>query len=289
MTLVHTAVYLHTSEDRTWAEQLFEQGFTEIFIDENGENEAVHDGYQFRTESCTATLHFFNLPCATIEEAEKFLGLSPGRLFELKIDTSIPSYQPVTLTNGYTLSYPPFTQEKAEKEIRLDPQGNFGTGLHPTTVHCLKTMLNDPPDGEQVADIGTGSGVLAVAAAASRALHVSTFDIEPVKREVDWQFNINQLKTLPEVYEADVFSLLPFETKFTYIVINIGAEVTLKLLPKLSLQNVNTLIISGIISWRREDVLNMCKSVGFSVAEEQQADQWHTLKLKKIEKKRCEF
>jgi len=68
-------------------------------------------------------------------------------------------------------------------EIVLDPGMAFGTGQHPTTRQCLELLETYVRPGHRVADVGTGSGVLAIAAALLGAARVVAVDVEPVALE----------------------------------------------------------------------------------------------------------
>ncbi|HEY7624733.1 MAG TPA: 50S ribosomal protein L11 methyltransferase [Candidatus Limnocylindria bacterium] len=64
--------------------------------------------------------------------------------------------------------------------IALDPGMAFGTGLHPTTQQCLEAISYLDLDGQSVLDVGTGSGILAIAAAKRGAGSVVAVDIDPL-------------------------------------------------------------------------------------------------------------
>lgn len=68
--------------------------------------------------------------------------------------------------------------------IHLDPGAAFGTGLHPTTRLCILTLERYLKPGMTVLDLGTGSGILAIAAAKLGAAEVLAFDIDPIAVKV---------------------------------------------------------------------------------------------------------
>lgn len=68
----------------------------------------------------------------------------------------------------------------AEVIVRLDPGRAFGTGTHPTTRLCLQAVEALVRPGARVLDVGTGSGILAIAAARLGAAHVMALDIDPI-------------------------------------------------------------------------------------------------------------
>jgi ribosomal protein L11 methyltransferase len=65
-------------------------------------------------------------------------------------------------------------------EIVLDPGMAFGTGLHPTTQQCVEALSNIPLEGKGLLDVGTGSGILAIAAAKRGATPVVAVDNDPL-------------------------------------------------------------------------------------------------------------
>ncbi len=64
--------------------------------------------------------------------------------------------------------------------MELDPGMAFGTGLHPTTRLCVAALEETVQPGDQVLDIGTGSGVLAIVAAKMGAVAIVATDIDPI-------------------------------------------------------------------------------------------------------------
>src|SRR5712691_2117058 len=83
---------------------------------------------------------------------------------------------------GAFLVRPTWSDARADGAITiaLDPGMAFGTGLHPTTQQCLATLGDLRLDGARVLDVGTGSGILAIAAAKRGAGNVVAVDIDPL-------------------------------------------------------------------------------------------------------------
>jgi len=88
-------------------------------------------------------------------------------------------------------SWESYTPQGEDLIIELDPGMAFGTGTHITTRQCLEMMEISLIPGQRVLDIGTGSGILAIAAAKLGAGEVKAIDIDPVAVEIAQQ-NIRQ-------------------------------------------------------------------------------------------------
>ncbi len=81
-------------------------------------------------------------------------------------------------------SWEPHVARDDEIVLQLDPGMAFGTGLHPTTRMCLQALEAWVQAGDHVLDVGTGSGILAIAAARLGAERVTGIDLDPVAAQV---------------------------------------------------------------------------------------------------------
>lgn len=115
----------------------------------------------------------------------------PGEwVFEPERDWNVEwrkGIEPVRI--GEVLIVPPWLDEvtpSREGDIRLiiDPGQAFGTGHHETTSNCITALLQTDLAGKRVADIGTGTGILAIIAAARGAREVIAVDNDPLAIEV---------------------------------------------------------------------------------------------------------
>lgn len=117
---------------------------------------------------------------------DSFEGISVSRV-EIPAtvaDTWRAHARPTEIDAGLWLSPAWFDPTPAEGAVLVEPGGTFGLGDHPTTVLALRLALAGCTPGERVHDHGTGSGVLAVALSAWRAVRVSADDIAPESRGV---------------------------------------------------------------------------------------------------------
>lgn len=206
------------------------------------------------------------------------------RYFTIEDENWQQPFEDIDLGNGWVICTPGSVQNYGEKnnKIVLDPQGAFGTGLHGTTQDCLRMILKRNFTGEKVADLGSGSGILSLAARLKGALSVTAIDLQPVEREIRYNASLNGLTEI-EVIQQDIlqtkFSIDPYTTLF----INIGGEETLQFVSENSLlKSFNgNYLISGLVEWSVERVLTPFYSANYRVEERLQTDEWVTVYLMK--------
>ncbi len=157
--------------------------------------------------------------------------------------------------------------------IEIDPGMAFGTGLHATTRLCLRALEDAVVPGVSVADVGTGSGILAAAAARLGAARVAAVDIDPLAVRIAREnVALNHTESIVHVAESDV----PPPGTFDIVVANILADVIIGMAPALrdALRPHGTLIASGIIDTRAEDVRQGLIEVGLTIQETPTEGEW---------------
>ncbi|OBZ19173.1 ribosomal protein L11 methyltransferase [Bacillus sp. FJAT-27264] len=121
-------------------------------------------------------------------------------------------FKPLRVSERLTIkpTWEEYTPESPnEKIIELDPGMAFGTGTHPTTALCLRALEKNITGGEEVIDVGTGSGILAVGAMLLGAGSVLALDLDPVAVESAVEnVALNRLEEFITVKESDLLSLL---------------------------------------------------------------------------------
>lgn len=173
-----------------------------------------------------------------------------------------------------------YNVDQEELIIEIDPGMAFGTGTHETTRMCVASLEKYIKENTVVFDIGTGSGILAIAAARLGAKHVIGVDLDPVAVEsAKENVGYNKLNNI-EILEGNLLDVV--EGKADLVVANIIAEVICILVDDVKkVLNKNGLFItSGIIHERVEMVTDKLESSGFEVVEINKDGEWNCIVAK---------
>lgn len=179
-------------------------------------------------------------------------------------------------------SWETYEPQAGEVVLRLDPGAAFGTGTHATTSMCLCALERLVKPGMTVFDVGTGSGVLAVAAAKLGAAHVKAADYDATAvRVARDNIEANGVADIVSVCESDLFSA--FHGKAGLVTANLIADLVIRLLPMLDehLLPGGSLLASGIIDDRAEEVRRAADAAGFFVAEEHAEKEWRAMVIRR--------
>lgn len=180
-------------------------------------------------------------------------------------------------------SWEEYTPKTGEHVIKIDPGMAFGTGTHHTTNMCMARLEKVLPCGAEVFDVGTGSGILAIAAALLGAKAVKAVDIDAVAVRVARE-NItdNGLEDKIEVKEGDL--LHGTEGQADVIIANIIADIIIMLLKDIpgKLKDDGIFLASGIISDRRADVEAAAAEVGMQVDHVDEKGGWVVMQMSKV-------
>lgn len=195
-------------------------------------------------------------------------------------------YHPLRVTRYLTIvphweQYTP--AEFDEKILRMDPGMAFGTGTHPTTKLALQALEIIIRGNEKILDVGTGSGVLSIAAKALGAREVLAFDIDQVAtRQSKENIQLNSFALDVVVKENNLLEGIK-DSGADIIVANILAEILLKMTKDawLNLKDGGYFILSGIIQTKRDELLEQLLQDHFVLEQELIVDDWHCFICKK--------
>ncbi len=166
--------------------------------------------------------------------------------------------------------------------ISLDPGAAFGTGSHATTSLCLEILENRVTNDTTVLDIGTGSGILAIAAdllGAKSAIGVD-IDAQSVKTAIA-NAEINGVSEKTEFLVGDLAEKV--SGKYDIVCANIVADVVMRLFDNVAnfMKDDGILIVSGIIDMRALEVEKSAIEHGFKITESLMREEWHAFVLTK--------
>lgn len=255
----------------------------EVTIDDNGY------GY-FEKEDNDIDLHVYfytedKLEAErTIDKIRNNLDISESLdLIEFKEENWQQSFEPIDLNNGWIIAEKGY-EPLGLKKINFESQGSFGTGLHETTQDLLRYILDIDFSGKSVLDLGTGSGILSLAASIKNASRIVALDIRDVKGEVLYNASLNNIDNI-EVVVGDVTSKnYSYCNKVNVVFINIGGEETLDSLDFINevLESEGLLFVSGLVDWSSEKILSEIIKNGYILEKSTRTNEWVTSLLKKL-------
>jgi ribosomal protein L11 methyltransferase len=169
-----------------------------------------------------------------------------------------------------------YTTASDDIVIELDPGMAFGTGTHPTTALCAAMIEAYLQKGDRFLDVGTGSGILMIAAARLGAARVCGIDRDETAVEVA-AANLKLNSIQPHRFEVKAANLID-ETNDTYDIIaaNILTHVILELITDIRrvLNPGGIFICSGIIEKKQRQVARALQKIGFDIIEAAVKEEW---------------
>lgn len=175
------------------------------------------------------------------------------------------------------IAYTPASAD--EVIIKLEPGCAFGTGTHQTTQLCMKAIEKYMPHNAKVADIGIGSGILAICAKKFGASYVYGCDNDETVIDVAKDNALkNNVECVFELNTADKIN-----EKFDFVLANILHNVLAEIMGDLKniMKEGSILVLSGILDEKKSVVLEAIKKHNLELIEESHQDQWVALIVKK--------
>lgn len=196
-------------------------------------------------------------------------------------------FKPLRVSERLTIkpTWEDYTPEAGEQIIELDPGMAFGTGAHPTTSLCLRTLEDVIREGDEVIDVGTGSGILAIGACRLGASRVLALDLDPVAvSSATENSRLNKLEERIQVVESDLLSVIKGEGSadvrvqlpVRVVVANILAEIILLFIDDVyqALTPGGYYIASGIYKNKEQAVEEALIAAGFELEQTAREEDW---------------
>ena len=186
-------------------------------------------------------------------------------------------YHPRRLTKRLVIkpTWADFQGEPGDLGMELDPGMAFGTGYHASTRLCL-SLLEELPPAKKVLDMGTGSGILSIAAMLLGSSGVTAVDYDPVAVKVARE-NLRQNRMKARVLQAETVP----KVKYELILANLIAQVLIELAPGLiaALAPGGRIVMGGIVEERADDVLEAFSDLKLIARGDEES--WVALTLQK--------
>jgi len=176
---------------------------------------------------------------------------------------------------------------KDKKIIKIDPGAAFGTGSHPSTYLCLEKMENIFFSDKKILDIGSGSGILSVAARLLGAKEVYAVDNDYLainSTKSNFQLNFGDLNNLNTYLGSFNEVILKNQlTQFDFVLCNILAEVIKGIIPNIykCLRNNGEVIFSGILNSQKDEIIKILIQNDFQLLDVSTRKDWACITAQK--------
>ena len=220
------------------------------------------------------------------------LGMDLGKLETMRHDVAEQdwteswkaAFKPFRLGDHMTVkpSWEDVETQPGDHIIEIDPGMAFGTGTHETTGMCVKLVEKYVRPGDRVIDIGTGTGILAIAAAHMGARPVLATDLDAVAVRVAAEnVKINGFDGVIDVRCGDLLDVV--QESGDVVIANIISDVIAMLAKPVRQRIVDDglFICSGISVERRRDVLDALEAAGFEVLDDLNEGEWCAMAARK--------
>jgi ribosomal protein L11 methyltransferase len=187
-----------------------------------------------------------------------------------------------TITERFIIAPPWEKVEESDKiVIRIEPNMAFGTGTHETTRLCLKAIEENYRVGETFYDVGTGTGILAIAVAKllkkigkqnSRILLINACDTD--KGSIDIALENAELNGVGDKINFTTETISQKDSKYDFVCANLTADVIVPLLPLLIEKTKRILVLSGILKEQEDSVLAELRKLKIENPKIETSGEW---------------
>ena len=218
------------------------------------------------------------------------LRIGPGRISLVRVrredwaESWKRHFKPIEIGSALLIK-PSWSKQRAregEALVVLDPGLSFGTGHHPTTAFCLRQLVarRSPRESQSLWDIGTGSGILAIAAAKLGFAPVDAFDNDPeAVRIASANARQNRVSNRIRFFRQDLTRLSSQRPKqYSVVCANLISNLLLAERERIlaRLQPGGVLIIAGIVDSEFTRVKRAYETAGLRLQASQTQRQWRS-------------
>lgn len=278
-------------------------GFSELLIEDQTEFESFleenRDYWDYIDEELQQRLQGLSRVKLYLEDTDQAgLGRLEALAASLGLKTQVRPLPEVDYQESWKDSYPPQpigeklmvlpcwladTDCGSREKVILDPGLTFGTGAHPSTQMVMEAMEELVRPGSHCLDLGSGSGILSIAALRLGAASATGVDVDPKAEDIAREnagyngFAAPAFTALTGNVTTDSALMDALSRKdYDLVLVNIVADVIVALAPVLPrfLTHKSRLICSGILDTRLEDVVQALTAAGLSVTYVRQKEDW---------------
>lgn len=199
-------------------------------------------------------------------------------------------FKPLSIGNKLLIkpSWENVEDSGGRKILEIDPASSFGTGQHNTTQLCLELLEKYMHNNDRILDIGCGSGILSIGAILLGANNAVAVDIEEhaavtaLENAIKNNISSENYTTYCGNIIEDKSLVEKIGSGYNIICANIVADVliAMKDIYRGFIKESGILIMSGIISFRKDDVIEAITAQDFKVLEVHEKDDWVAIALK---------
>lgn len=169
------------------------------------------------------------------------------------------------------------TFEDNRRTLYINPSLAFGTGAHPTTKIAAR-LLSKVCSGKSILDVGTGSGILAIAASMDDALHIDAFDIDPMSLDNCLENIKNNNCSNIDAWTGYIADIK--DKTYDIVCVNIISSVLLAIKDDVNRLTTEYVIYSGILESEFDNIKDeLCK--GYQIDERITINEWTGVRFKK--------
>jgi len=196
------------------------------------------------------------------------------------------SYKPFRLGKHMVIKpgWEEYNAEPDDKIIEIDPGMAFGTGTHETTSMCVTLVEENVKAGDRVIDVGTGTGILAIAAAHMGAKSALAIDVDSVAvRVAKENVRINGFEDIIEVREGDLLKQVDAKAQAEVVIANIIADVIIMMCGPVRehILDGGLFICSGIARERNAEVIEALNEAGYKDLDIRTQGEWCAIAARK--------